>query len=76
MTQYEEEKEMKEINEEILEDEGVASIDTRFTIFKREFKSHVLNTKILFVILILISIVQTVFTILTYLKLFYPWIFS
>jgi hypothetical protein len=69
------EEEIKEIEEEIAEDEGTASLDTRFTIFKREFKSHVLNTRILFSILILIGIIQTIFVILIYLKLFYPWLF-
>jgi hypothetical protein len=74
MAQYEED--LKEIEEEILDEEGVASIKTSFNVFRRNFKSHVLNVRILFGILISIGIVQTVFVILIFLKLFYPWVFA
>ena len=66
MSQFDE---TKEIEEEIAEDDGTASLDTRLTIFKREFKSHVLNTKILFGILITIGIAIFIFVILIWLKL-------
>jgi len=72
MTQPYEEEEINEIEEEILDEEGVASLDTRFNIFRRNFKNHVLNMKVLLGILIVFGIAQTVFLILIFLKLFYP----
>ena len=74
MAQFEED--IKEIEEEILDEKGDASIKTSFKVFKRNFTSHVLNVRILFGILISLGIVQTVFVILIFLKLFYPWVFA
>ncbi|MHA1187864.1 MAG: hypothetical protein ACTSSK_13505 [Candidatus Heimdallarchaeota archaeon] len=60
------EEERKEIEEEIMDEDGTASLETRFNIFRRNFKNHVCNMRILLGILISIGIVQLVFIILIF----------
>jgi hypothetical protein len=69
-------EDLEEINEEILVEEDIASLETRFKVFNRSFKNHVLNMRLLLGIIITLGIAQTVFLILIFLKLFYPYVFG
>ena len=53
------EKEISEIEEEILDETNVATHKERFNIFRRNFRNHALSVRILIGILILSSITQT-----------------
>lgn len=69
MTQYEgKEEEITEIEEEIMDEEGTASLETKFNIFRRKFKNHVCNMRILVGFLCAIGIVQLVFIILIFIR--------
>ncbi|MHA1125576.1 MAG: hypothetical protein ACTSO7_07780 [Candidatus Heimdallarchaeota archaeon] len=76
MTEYADDKELREIEEEIEDDEGTATLGTRFNIFRRDFKNFVLTFRILLGLLVLNGIAQTVFVVLIFLKMFFPWIFN
>lgn len=53
------EEEIKEIAEEIMDANDSASIETRFNVFRREFKNHALNVRIFMTVLIISSLIQT-----------------
>ena len=53
------EEDLKEVEEELLDEEGSASLETRFNVFRRNFKSHALSMRTFMVILILNGLVQT-----------------
>ncbi len=52
------EKEIIEIEEEILDEANVTTHKERFNIFRRNFKNHALSVRILIGILIISSIIQ------------------
>lgn len=53
------EDEIKEIEEEIMDANDSASIETRFNVFRREFKNHALSMRIFMIILFISSLIQT-----------------
>ena len=53
------EEDLKEVEEEILDEEGAASLETCFNVFRRNFKSHALSMRTFMVVLILNGLIQT-----------------
>ena len=53
------EKEISEIEEEILDETNTATHKERFNIFRRNFTNHALSVRILIGILVISSITQT-----------------